>query len=518
MKYCMKCGTLLEDSHEICIGCGTDVTSPESWSLYPPEMAKKIEIENEEKKSQTGLIIAMIAVFVLLVAAIAVFIVFTTKKMTDSVAETEEAVEEVVEEVLEEPVEEVAEEKEENATLAPLVIEDAKEDEETVSEASGDREVKDSAGRYYNVGSFSDAAGNVIFTTVYPEDFSEKSAGINYEVYSSRYPESFTYIVGNDDGNVQLTFMSPQHYWYRKSDNKGQTRSNERDVDDYMQFLTYSGAEGYIEALIKQSYTDIKGFKLIDKEEYSANVTEKINKVSADHTNELLGEIGDYAKIAPDTVYAAMLAECDANIYHYQATSRQENTIFMDFYVPVIANTLGYVSEDANDKGEVTEWLVPELIAFEAGNEELYKNYSDAFRLFIYNSRLSDEFFYINHAYSLDIESAVKVKRAPVKLGADKIKALMASYKPNAEVNAYAKGVSELLKTHPNSCAVFSGDKDVIALDSSKVGFYSKDKNKVFISDVEDEYPGSDYIDLVCHEGSSEESTADSSDSSSDSE
>ena len=84
MKYCLKCGTLLEDSHEICIGCGSDVTKPESWSLSPPEMVKRIEIENEEKKSQNKLIFAMIAVFVLLVAAVSVFIVININNKENS--------------------------------------------------------------------------------------------------------------------------------------------------------------------------------------------------------------------------------------------------------------------------------------------------------------------------------------------------------------------------------------------------------------------------------------------------
>lgn len=529
MKYCLKCGTLLEDSHDRCIGCGTDVTDPDAWSLYPPEVAKSIEIEKEEKKSQTGLIIAMIAVFALLVAAIAVFIVFNAKKMKEAPAtNTEETVvtEEAQAEEVAEEVEQVAEEEEEaseeseSLAFSPLAIEDAEKPSENTEESlASEQEIRDSAGRYYSVGSMADAAGKTVFSTLYPEDFSEKNSGINYDVFSSRYPESLTYIVGNKDGNVQMVFMSPQHYWYRKSDYKGQTRSNERDIDNYMQFFTYSGAEGYIEAQIEQSYSDLKGFKFIDKEEFSPEVTAEIEKTSSDHTKELLGDIGDYAKIGSDTVYAAMQAECEAAIYHYEATSRHGNTIYMDFYVPVIANTLGYVSEMASDKGEVIEWLIPEFVVFEAGNEELHNLYEDAFKMFICNSRLTDEFFYINDAYSKDIESAVKIKRTPVRLSAEKLKALYGNFKPSAEINAFGKGVKELLSTKPGSYASFSGDFSVIGTEKSKVCFYSKDKNKVFISAVENEYPGSDYVTLDYTEGSASDSSAsDSSESSSDSE
>ena len=520
MKYCLKCGTLLEDSHEICIGCGSDVTKPESWSLYPPEMAKRIEIENEEKKSQNKLIFAMIAVFVLLVAAVSVFIIFNNNN-NKGAAKPEEPVkeeaaieaEDKVTETAEAPADEKASSDNE---IAPLKLEDAKEETTESNESEPDREIKDANGKYYNVGIVSDAAGNEMFSTIYPEDFVEKNSGINYDVYSSRYPESLTYIVGNEDGNVQFTFMSPQHYWYRKSDYKGQTRSNERDVEDYMQFLTYSGAKGYIDAIIKQSYTDIKGFKLIDKEEFDPLVSTKIQEISDNHTKELLGDIGDYAKIGEDTVYAAMQAECEAYIYHYQATSRQNNTIYMDFYVPVIANTLGYVSELSVDKGEVTEWLIPSFYAFEAGNEELYNLYSDAFKLFIYNSKLSDEFYYINHAYSEEIAKAVNEKKEPERLSTDKLKSLHSKFKPDSEINAFAKDVKAFNDVKPDLCTSFTGDKLIYSMPESKVAFYGKEKNKVFISGSEDEYPGNDYVDLQYQEGSASEETSSDSESSSD--
>lgn len=517
MKYCMKCGTLLEDSHERCIGCGSDVTAPNSWSLYPPELAKKIEVEKEENKSQRGLVIALIAVFLLLVAAVSVFVIFNAKKMKEEPKEPEKTVEEVVSDNTEEEEVEEVEEVEESAsatTLSPLVIEEGEKKAEE-NDAEEVQEIRDSAGKYYSIGTVKDSAGNDMFTTIFPEDFSEKNVGINYSIYSSRYPESLTYVVGNEDGNVQFTYMSPQHFWYRKSDYKGQTRSYEYDIDNYMQFLTYSGAKGYIEALIKQSYTDIKGFKFIDQEEFSPETTAKIEEISNNHTKELLGEIGDYAKIGSDTVYAAMQAEYDASIYHYQATSRQGNTIYMDFYVPVIANTLGYVSEMNSDKGEVTEWLVPEFIAFETGNEELYNLYKDAFRIFVYNARLSDEFFYINHAYSEDIEKAVSIKREPVKLTSEKLKAYHSSFKPTAEINSFGKDVKEFLKTIPASSTSFTGNMNVTATSDAKVGFYCKEKNKVFISPSENEYPGSDYVSLEYHEGSSEAPSSEAEDSSS---
>lgn len=507
MKYCMKCGTLLEDSHDICIGCGSDVTEPGSFSMYPPDMAKTIEIEKEEKKSRTGLIIIMVIVFVLLVGVIALFIKMNmnTVEAVDSTPEMVEEVEEFPEE--EDVPEEIEEEESDEGLLKPIELSEAENSSVETKTASEELTVNDATGTYYTVGSVTDVASNVVFTTVYPEDFQEKTSNINYDIYSNRFPECITYIVGNEDGNVQLTYMSPQHFWYRKSDYKGQTRSNERDVEDYMQFLTYNGAQSYIEALIKQSYTDIKNFKFIDKEEFSPEITAQIEKVSSDHTTELLGDIGDYARIGSDTVYAAMQAECDAYIYHYEATSRQGNTIYMDFYVPVIANTLGYVSEIESDKGEVTEWLVPQFVAFEAGNEELHNKYMDAFKMFIYNSKPTREFFYINDAYSSEINDAVKIKRQPPRLAAEKLKSYHSKFNSGVKINDFAEGVYSFVNTNPSQCASFSGAISVASLNSSKIAYYSKDKNKVFISAAENEYPGSDYVKLDYTEGSSETSS-----------
>lgn len=520
MKYCMNCGTLLEDSHERCIGCGADVTEPGTWSLYPPEMAKQVEIEKKEKKSRNSMIIAMVVVFVLLIASIAAFIIFTVNSTNNPEPEEEqEAVEETAEEPEEEEtVETVSEDKAEEkpTTLGPVKIEEAKPEEENNSSA---REIKDSKGKYYTVGSVSDAAGTPVFSTLYPEDFSELGSQVNYDICSTRFPETVTYIVGNEDGNVRLTYMSPQHYWHRKSDGK-KSRTNERNVKTYTQYYAYNGAQGYIEAMIKDSYSDIKGYKLIDKEEYAPNITSKISDISNKQTIFLTGEIGDYAKIADDTVYAAMAAECEAYIYHYEITSRQNNTIYMDVYVPVIANTLGYVTEYENDKGEVIEWVIPEFIAFEAGNEELHEMYADAFKVFIANSRLTEQFFYTNAAFSKEIEGAIATRKDlavnPIILDAAKLKSIQSTYKKDADITEFGRGIFEFLNMTPSDCATFSGDRTVNGTADSKVAFYSKEKNKVFISPVEDEYPGDDYAELEYHEGSeatSSDSDSDSSDS-----
>lgn len=524
MKYCKNCGTLLEDSHEVCIGCGADVSDPSSCSLYPPDIAESIEKDKQEVKTRGSLIAALIIVFVLLVAAIAVFIIFNAKNMesqpaasaqpevAEEVSEPEEAEEIVAEE-------ETAEaEEEDDGMIGALVLSDAEGDTSSSSDSSDNRTVKDSNGIYLVPGSVNDDAGNLMFSTLYPEDFEVLKEGINYGIYSTKFPESLSYIVGNKDGNVHFTYMSPQHYWYRKSDGKN-TMKDERNSRTYMQYLTYNGAQGYIEAIIKQSYTDVKGVKFISKEEASSEHIAAIEKTAGDHTMELAGEVGDYAKIAKDCVYVAMAAESEADIYHYEITSRQGNIIYLDFYCPVIANTLGYVTTDYDDKGEVTEWTLPEVVVYEAGNEELYNLYKDAFNIFLANAKLSDEFYYVNSAYSEDVEKRIAVEDTPDPLDSTLLSKYHKSFKPDAKLPAFTEGIKNYNSTYPASYTVFSGDKGLVAPGDYKVGFYSSEKNKVFISKAEDEYPGSEYKDLDSQTGSSETSSEDSgSEGSSDSE
>ena len=47
MKYCKNCGMLLEDTHEHCIACGTDVTKAENVSKYPPGVQETIESQKK---------------------------------------------------------------------------------------------------------------------------------------------------------------------------------------------------------------------------------------------------------------------------------------------------------------------------------------------------------------------------------------------------------------------------------------------------------------------------------------
>lgn len=520
MKYCVKCGTLLEDTQMTCIACGTDVSLEENVSLYPPEMEKTITDEKQNRKKRTGLIAAIVGIFVVLVGLIAALVIFVSNN-ADSLAAGMEIDEELMEDYddssdedyYEEPYEE-EEEVETDSSLSEgigdvdVISAETSAPEETpaapqeTEAAPSDRVVKDDVGTYYNVGTLSDNAGNLVFTTVYPEDFSVVASDISYDKYSTRFPESITYMVSNQDNSVQMTYMSPQHFWYRNSD-KGKSRNNERDVFNYMTYYTYNGVQGYIEALINASYKDIKKLDFIEKKPLGENIDSKLSEISKAHTMTLTGDIGDYAKIASDTAYAAMAAECEADIYSYQATSRQGNTIYIDFYIPVIANTLSYSSTQENDKGEVVEWVTPSIIVFEAGSEEYYKQYKDAYRAFISSSKITREFLYDNYMYSQHIKSAVDGGNKPTGLNQAKLKEYHDGYSDSADIGAYNEGLYQFQQVSPETNSLFkNGTVTFSTSGAMQVGFYNSSTGKFFTSSDASEYPGEGYEDLEATVGS----------------
>ena len=488
MKYCKKCGTLLEDTQKTCIGCGIDVTLAENTSLYPPNMEQTIQTEKESAKKRTGIIAAIIGIFVLIVLLV-VLLIFYVASSENKEEETEDSAVENVVEAASEPEEPVI-----NLNTDDVIAEDSATPSE--SEVTENREIKDDKGLYYSINNVTDEAGTVVFSAACPEDFVNIASSIDYEKYSTRYPEVLTFMASNENNNVKFTYISPQDFWYRDSEN-GKTRDNERDVINYKTYYAYDGVQPYLEALIQTSYTDIKKFEFIGKKTIDEDVENVLKDFSESYTKTLTGEIGDYAGIGRDTTYAAMKADYEADIYTYCITSRQGNTIYMDIYAPVVANTLGYASESAEDKGDVVDWSIPCIIVFEAGNEELYDYYAEDFMTFIYNARLNREFFYDNYEYSKVIEAAIKDKEEPPVLNKAKLEEFHKKYNSNSEIGDYNDGISKFLCSFPATSAKFKkGSVEFTLPGTIKVGFYDTNNSKLFVSPEEDEYPGDTYEEL----------------------
>ncbi len=472
MKYCKNCGMLLEDTSEICIGCGLDVTNPENTSLYPPNMQKKMEAERKENKTKKTTILAIIIVFVLLIALVVVIIFFVSPAIQSMVNEQEE------EEYYEDDWIEEEEDYEDYADL----------EEETPD----NRVVKDDEGLYYARATLTDEGGNVIFNGLYPEDFQIANETVDYTLYSNRFPGRVVFSVGNTDETVHFTYMSPQQFWYKKSENK-ETRKNERDITNYMSFLTYDGPQGYAEALLNTSYGSVKKMTLVETKEIGLKTNEKISELAKSFKQEMNGIPEDYGHIGDDTTFAVMDSESSAVMYRYEIVTKDNNTLFVKICVPVIANNLYYASDHSNDRGTMIEWLALGVYCYEAGNEDLFDDYEPAFDVFMNNCSVNRTFFGIMQQYGREIESSIKMHSEPPVLDG----ALLSSYGAGTTLDDFNSKLYDFVALRFDKKQFSLGDYVLNVNNDIQVAFLNEEKNKVFISPGADEYPGSGFEDLL---------------------
>ncbi|MBO4890493.1 MAG: zinc ribbon domain-containing protein, partial [Lachnospiraceae bacterium] len=238
MKYCKNCGTLLEDTHEHCIRCGTDVTIAENVSMYPIEVMETIEEENQRKKASGKIVAMIIGLVVVLVALVIAFLALgSNMKRPAPAKETTETKDEVPAET-----EAAVAAEEESAEAEPA-------EEESAAVNSSNRAVKDDKGKYYDYVEEKDDAGNVLFTALLPEDLTERELFKDYEVYSDRYPISLNYTASTKENDVRFTYLSARKLWYKLGET-GKGRSNESDITHYMTYFEYENPRSYLEPLL----------------------------------------------------------------------------------------------------------------------------------------------------------------------------------------------------------------------------------------------------------------------------
>ncbi len=482
MKYCKNCGMLLEDTQDICIGCGFDVSDPENTSQFPLEVAEKMESQKAQAKKKNSIVIAIVIVFILLAVLIGIVAVVASKgvegpSLRDEIEEEEEA-----------------EREEEETATEPPETENEAEEEEPVPD---NREVSDDLGDYYMVGEVYDDAGLLMFTTLYPEDFGggEPEASFDYTRYSDTFPAVMSCVISDTDNTMRLTFMSPEHFWYQVSSVTGSKRSNEVDIDRYRSYLSYDGPQGYLEALIKQAYSGAK-LELVESHEAEGAAAEALKLVSENKTKMLTGDIGDYAGIGASTTYATGESGSSAMYFKYKITTGGGD-VFADYYVPVIYNTFSYTNDQLGDEGTVTEWLPLCVVSYECGNQEKYEFYQNAFSVFLNNSRLTKDFFRLNEAYGEMIDEATEARREPETLTPQLLSELEAEFDESSELKSINSDIYTFLSTPDSSLKTFSGgDVSVTGAADSVQAFYSEEKKMVFLTPSDTEYPGNEYIDL----------------------
>ena len=484
MKYCKKCGTLLEDTHVNCIRCGADVTIAENVSMYPIEVMKTIEEENQRKKA-SGKLVAMIIGLVIVLTGLILFFLYGMKGKnlnapsdTLDTVSTESADGAPAEQT--EPVEEVT------------PAEEPAEEPEPTPAASG-RKVKDSKGVYYEYVTQADDAGNTIFTALIPEELSVRDFYKDYEGCCDRYPFTVNFTASTQENDVRFTYLSPRRLWYKVS-SKGKTRSDERDITHYRSYCKYEDAKSYLEPLLTKSYP---GAKLALKEEYdvSDKTTSMLEEFAKAQNEVLFGDIGDYGYIGENTSYAPMDYESSAKVYKYEITLPDKNMLFCKYYIPSMAHHLTYSNSEENDMGDLTEWYNFAIVCFETGNEDDYDDYEEAFDLFVANALPTDLFMYINESYSKEIVKAVSEEAEPEPLSESLLKKYGSEFTPTTKTDDFDTKVVEILRS-PGAACFKGSDISVYTSDKIKVGFFDKDKNRVFLSAEESQYPGDTFEEL----------------------
>ena len=515
MKYCRKCGMLLEDTHEHCIRCGADVTIAENVSMYPIEVMETMEEENKRVRA-SGKLVAMIIALVVVLVGLVIFFLYGLRNASliksDKEVESDSAVSAPASDTA---VEDTVAQSEPQETPAPTPT------PEPASETASDKKVKDDKGVYYDYVSETDEAGNVVFTTLVPEDLTEREFFGDTQGYCDRYPFTMSYTAATPGNEVRFTYLSPRKLWYKLSDS-GKGRSDERDLTHYMTYFAYDGDRSYLDALLAQSYPGAK-FEVVDEYEVSADTTAKLEDLAKAKRTELKGDIGDYAYIGDNTSYMFMNYDVSAKVYEYEITLKDKDMLFCKYYVPSMAHNVTYANGDTDDRGTITEWYNFAIICFETGNEDEYDDYEAAFDLFVENALPTDLFMFINETYVKDIKKGVEDNEDVDPLDKDLLKKIGSEYKSDTKLDDFDAGVMDILRSAGPQC--FGNDKVIVYTpDTQKVAFFSEDKNKVFLSPEEDEYPGDAYDELKVTERPKEsessqkenEETEDASDSSGD--
>lgn len=501
MKYCKKCGTLLEEAHEHCIRCGADVTLPENVSPYPVRVMETLDAEKEQKK-KTGKIVAMIIILiVLLMVGIFGAIYFagrkaapignlTNKSKEKTVAETEAGEDASQEDVSNKPAQTDDASGDATTKEAEVSQTEEKSESETENAASTERAISDSKGNYYNLIKEYDDTDKLIFTAIVPEDLTQTEFYKDYSAYSTVFPIGINFTAYNEDNSVRFTYLSPKQLWYKKSET-GKTLDDVADLMTYMTYCVYESPTSYLEKILKQNYPGAK-MEIVNEYDINEKLPSAIEEMAAAKSRELFKNTDDYAGIGSGTKYTNMDYSSSAKVYEYEITLKDKTVLLCKYYVPAMAHNLMYANQDTNDRGTVTEWYNFGITCFETGNDDLYDEYSEAFDVFAANAMPTDLFMYYLDAYGSEITDSILESREVPKLSKAMLKKYASEYTGADKLSDFGKNVSEFMKLIGDKS--FSGeDGSVYTYSESEAVYVDNEKGKVFISPDGEEYPGSEY-------------------------
>ncbi len=476
MKYCKKCGMLLEDNMELCIGCGSDVKSKGTYSKYPEEIELQLEQEKKEATKRNLAILAIVLVFVVILLMIGIFVSQVYENGLSMNPDLN---------------------GDGNGFFAQRLMDSINKGNEQPAgvPAREKRDVKDDAGSYYKYAVITDDAGNEVFHAVYPEDFEKIDAKFDYERGSQKYPEIFSFIATNDDKTTQLTYMSPQHYQYiTLKSSEWTVKDIEDNLSDCVSFYDFTDVESYLKEMIKQGYPTSKKIEELGSTEVSSEISEKLDKIveayDAGSEKELPGLFG----LPETTSFKKNKTIKSAKIYDYRILTKEDHAVNCRFYVPVFCEVFDYKDSDSDISGQALDCYILSLASFEAGSDELYDWYEEAFDLFINNIDLNEEFYKVNDQYAADIRQSLSEKKAPAYLPSDKASD---TYKKSRGASSLSKAIADFTSAGPTLSKKFSNiNYSFRAGDNITQMYIDPGKGLVYVTEDATDYPGDDFIEL----------------------
>ncbi len=470
MKYCKKCGMLLEDNMEICIGCGTDVTDKKSYSRFPEPLQQQLESEKKENGKKVLALLAITLVFIVILLMIGIYISQTYLLMSESEGDSGP----------------------ETGMFTRMLLNSGKEDDKKPATQKKNRQVKDENGSYYKYATLKDEAENDMFTAVYPEDLSNVDISLDLERNSLKFPAVLSFVATNEDNTTQLTFTSPQHYQYIAGTGFSPDELQE-NLKGCVSFYDFKDVETYLNEIIKQAYPTARKIEALDEAD------EPASSKSLDRLTELYGE-NDTEELAklfglPEgTSFNHTETYKSDRILNYRILTKEDHAVTCRFYVPVFCVKYDFSNPEYDMNGRISDCYILTVSSFEAGSDELYDWYEDAFSLFVNNYGLSEGFLKGVDAYAGKIKSEIEGGMIPSVIDRNEFSSLIGSSEASG---TFIKGVGEFLGRNKNAEKTFTAEDYTINTGDDIVQVYfDPARELLFTTGDETEYPGDEFIEF----------------------
>ena len=464
MKYCKKCGMLLEDNMERCIGCGSDVKEKDSYSKYPEQVQEQIANEKKQAGQRNLTVVAIVLIFVVILLMVGIFASRLYSQGLTSPNDLAKA------------------------------IQGSVSNKETDEDSGKSRPVKDDEGSYYKYTDIKDNADHEIFHAVYPEDMSKLTHSVDYSWDSQVFPAVFSFVATNDENTAQLTYRSPQHYQYIKGTAETQV-DIQQNVMKCITFYDFTTVEDYIREMVKQAYPSAKKIEEMEPENVSKKVESAFDDIIKDYEDKADKELPVLFGLSEDTELSHKDTYKSVKIMNYRILTKEDHAVSCKFYVPVFCEKYDFNDEFQAFSGTLSDCYILAFASYEAGSDELYDWYEDAFDMFVNNSFLTDDFYTGVSGYAGLIRKSVSEQKMPAIIGEAELSDIYENASKDA-VPDYVR-IKDFLALGPTASRAFEADGYHMGAENIEQIYIDPDKQLIYATKATDEYPGDDYTELV---------------------